>query len=52
MPRQLRNDEKAPSLRANTIDTEVESPQNYSWLLNDSSQSSMEGKGASRRRRH
>lgn len=55
MPRQLRSDERAPSLRAirvedTTTDTEVESPNNYNWLLNDSSQSSMEGKSTSRRR--
>ena len=55
MPRQLRSDERAPNLRAisveDTTDTEVESPNNYSWLLNDTSQSSMEGKSTSRRRR-
>jgi hypothetical protein len=54
MPRQLRSDERAPSLRAtrvgDTTDTEVESPQNYHWLLNDSSQSSMGGKSTSKRR--
>jgi hypothetical protein len=56
MPRQLRSDERAPNLRAirveDTTDTEMESSNNYSWLLNDSSQSSMEGKTRSASRRH
>ena len=55
MPRQLRIDERAPTnLRAirgeDTTDMEVESSNNYSWLLNDSSQSSTEGKRTLRRR--
>ena len=54
MPRQLRSNERAPNLRAirieDTTDAEVESSNNYSWLLNDSSQSSKEGKSTSRRR--
>ena len=54
MPPQLRSKEWAPSLQdsrlGDTADREVESLSNYSWLLNDSSQSSMEGKSTSRRR--
>ena len=56
MPPQHRSNEWAPNLRAtrgdDITDTEVESPNNYNWLLNDSSQSSMEGKSSSRRSRY
>jgi hypothetical protein len=49
----LRSDEGASDLQAigveNITDTEVESPNNYSWLLNDTSQSSIEEKSTSRR---
>lgn len=48
--------ERAPNLRASriedlTTDTEAESPnKGYRWLLNDSSQSCMEGESTSKRR--
>jgi len=58
MPRRrskLSDDEWAPNMRAThvedaTDEVEVPSPNNYSWLLNDTSQSSTEGASTSTRK--